>query len=209
MTTTAVKWRPILFSGPMVRAILDGQKTQTRRTIKPQPTKPLEAHVLFSTEAKNTGSWKFATDEYDPRPEHIHCPYGHPGDRLWVRETWASTEQAGEGSPWVVYRADDPDWGTMTGWKWQPSIFMRLKDCRIKLEITGVRAERLKDISEDDAKAEGCDGGCPVGSIPAYLKWPHSYHYAQLWDQINGPGAWDLNPWVWVVEFKRLDAAHA
>jgi hypothetical protein len=75
---------------------------------------------------------------------------------------------------------------------------------RITLEITGVRCERLQNISEADAKAEGCDGNCPVGYIPAHQKSPCVYHYAQLWESINGAGSWAENPWVWVIEFKKL-----
>lgn len=216
MTTTAVKERPILFSGPMVRAILAGQKTQTRRSIKPQPTKPLEAHVLFSTEAKNTGSWKFATDEYDPRPEHIHCPYGHPGDRLWVRETLEAVVDTkfdeSETMPIARYAADCSHIWTpgprREPWIWKnralPSIHMPRRLCRIILEITGVRAERLKSMPYDDAAKEGfADSEVLTSCATSEFNTAHR-NFALLWDKLNGPGAYDLNPWVWVVSFKRI-----
>lgn len=223
MANTTVKERPILFSGPMVRAILAGHKTQTRRMVKPQP-KPNEfdsptACKWYSPTMVDRHGEEYPGDEVFGIANENRgwiCPYGAPGERLYVRETLEAVVDTkfdeSEAMPIARYAADCSHIWTpgprREPWIWKnralPSIHMPRRLSRIILEITGVRAEWLQDISEDDAKAEGCDGDCPVGSIPAYLKGPHSYHYAQLWDQINGFGAWDLNPWVWVVEFKRI-----
>jgi hypothetical protein len=189
-----MKERPILFSGAMVRAILSGAKTQTRRIVKPQPE---------------------CCDIRD-------SPY-HKGMRLWVREAWnflgtdmmrhGRTHSTQDGV--VKYLADGERRTINTKWRnvevWmarkpqsRPSIHMPRWASRITLEITSVRVERLQAISEADAAAEGCDGNCPIGHLPAYMKGPLSYHYAQLWESINGPGSWEANPWVWVVEFRRI-----
>jgi hypothetical protein len=175
-----MKERPILFTGPMVRALLNGTKTQTRRIVKHTP--------------------KLS----DP----TFSPYGVPGDRLWVKETFrVNGTMAG---PRIKYRADDaelwpqacpddcPDWIADDN-NWRPSIFMRRYASRISVEITRVRVEQLQDISEKDAKAEGItlhgstrfDGECKL-------------EYKHVWESINGLGSWALNPRVWVVEFKRV-----
>jgi len=196
-TETKVKERPILFSGPMVRAILEGRKTQTRRTVKPQPE-------VMQNDAIGR---EFAMEHFTvPCSEVLfcknYCPYGRAGERLWVRETHCEY-----GGQWI-FRADYL--GSITpisdgiGGPWKPSIHMPKRASRITLEITGVRVERLNDISEADALAEGCDGNCQIGYIPAYQAGPCSYHFAQLWESINGPGSWAINPWVWVIEFKRI-----
>jgi hypothetical protein len=183
-----MKERPILFSGPMVRAILAGTKTQTRRVMKPVPclTRGMQTH-------------EFSVGGHDYR-----CPYGVPGSRLWVRETFAMNEV--KGGPPVIYRADygqaqsvfidrphSAEWDVVVT-RWKPSIFMPRSASRILLEITEVRVERLQAISDDDAWAEGCE---PNDNNP--VDWYHA-----LWEQINGAGSWDANPWVWVVSFKRL-----
>ena len=184
----------------MVRAILAGTKTQTRRTVKLSPD---FADATEFTECE--GLW-FGDGEC---ANGIKCPYGEVGDRLWCRETWAETEQSGAHpiDSQYVYRATDPDWSTLEGWKWKPSIFMPRPACRIELEITEFRVERLNEISEADAKAEGCTGNCPIGHIPTYLAAPLSYEYAQLWEYINGYGSWEKNPFVWVIEFKRVEVS--
>lgn len=207
-----MKERPILFSAPMVRAILAGMKTQTRRIVKPEGAD----HIMQFIGADNrpTGEWGWCIS---PRviSDHIFCPYGQPGDRLWVRETWAAPHSDDARPPrsihcdWtqIHYAATEERGGLM----WRPSIHMPRWASRITLEITGVRVERLHDISEDDAKAEGAWGpddsivnqvaahfGCePMGVHP-------SLAYRMAWEQINGAGSWDANPWVWVVEFKHL-----
>ena len=201
-----MKERPILFSAPMVRAILAGQKTQTRRAAKP----------VRHPDLGNTYDPGALVLEYEP--QHVidrACPYGQPGDRLWVRETWMDLSGTGieliTGSrSRYAYRADTPagSYGDETskeyGLKWRPSIYMPRAASRIKLEVVHVRVERLQDISEADAIAEGAPGG--HGSIPGYLyaATPHE-HYRHIWESINGAGSWGKNPWVWVVEFKRIE----
>lgn len=184
-----MKERPILFSGPMVRALLAGTKTQTRRVVKPQPA----------------GEWAV--------PGKTACPYGQPDDRLWVRETWMDLQGTGvqlASKSRYAYGADtiagswDDECRIAYGLKWKPSIHMPRAACRITLEITGVRVERLQDISADDARAEGCPDkpvpGAEQASVDAFARqW-----YGDLWEQINGPGSWDANPWVWVVEFRVM-----
>lgn len=191
--------RPILFSAPMVRAILGGHKTQTRRIIEPQP-----ARVWFSESEPNVQkiNWKGCTY----RPSCICCPYGIAGDRLWVRETWAVAKKWDGKSPgWtygpvvgrpaVAFRADGAVRSTYG--KWRPSIHMPRWASRITLEITKVRVERVQDISEEDAEAEGVD--------PIIAKVPtHRDAFRYLWDDINGDGEWDANPWIWVLEFERV-----
>jgi hypothetical protein len=185
-----MKERPILFSGPMVQAILDGRKTQTRRVVKPQPEY-----------WEQTGGYHYPLDKkpYRGAPvgrvrsiDEYRCPYGQPGDRLWVRETW---HQYAGGE--VIYRADYGPESYQAGAKgWRPSIFMPRWASRITLEITGVRVERVQDISADDARAEGV-------SAPDVL--PRS-KFATLWDSINAKRGygWDMNPWCWCVEFKAV-----
>ncbi len=157
-----MKERPILMSAPMVRAILAGSKTQTRRALRVQV------------------------------PGKSACPYGMAGDRLWVRETFGH-----DGEPTsrqVAYRAD----GEVPNIRWIPSIFMPRDLSRISLEVTEVRVERVTDISEADAIAEG---------IPAFITSPSTIprqQYSTLWNSINGKGSWDKNPWVWAVTFKRI-----
>jgi len=175
-----MKERPILFSGPMVRAILEGRKTQTRRVVKPQP-----AHIPGIGTVLNI-------DTITGRA----CPYGNPGDRLWVREAWAHRRwMLGDASPnpTTVYRADGEDLKGCA--RWRPSIHMPRWASRIALEVVSVRVERLQDISEEDAKAEGIDWVIGYRSrIPLF---------SALWERINGLGSWNANHWVWVVEFKR------
>jgi len=199
-----MKERPILFSAPMVRAILDGRKTQTRRAVKPQPVH------MFGEGNHSNYEWRggvFALDMY-PKNSLIlnHCPYGQPGDRLWVREAWshdaesleqcrASLEDAmGGGMYGPYYRATESAPDTL---RWRPSIHMPRWASRIDLLITGVRVERLQDISTEDALAEGISRmECP--------DWHATTDFRALWESINGPGSWEANPWVWVIEFKRV-----
>lgn len=199
-----MKERPILFKGEMVRAILSGQKTQTRRILKPQ-IEPFgrDGQGFSWTKKKSSssyGDWCTTGDLSDPRDLKLFmskaCPYGKVGDRLWVRETFQTWPDG------YAYRADfSPATGVGDAHKpWRPSIFMPRVASRITLEITGVRVERLNEITRGDAMAEGCPfPNMAQGDDPR--KW-----YADLWDSINGKGSWDLNPWAWVVEFKRLEA---
>jgi hypothetical protein len=187
-----MKERPILFSAPMVRAILDGRKTQTRRKIKPGDWS-VEAHTMET-------DWPYLPHYLtDGAAVPVKCPYGNPGDRLWVRETWAN-ERDGTGCPddtGILYRATDPGWDDEdTGLRWRPSIFMPRRASRITLEITDVRVQRLQDISDDDSRAEGYDRS---------HAFPREW-FALLWESINGTGSWAANPWVWAITFRKLGA---
>jgi len=199
------KERPILFSGHMVRAILNGQKTVTRREIKPSMR---SADSSFELHRQEDESWRpmhtFDESCMDAKgTEHpIVCPYGQPGDRLWVREAWAQINVAqAPGESWVVYREGDNR--TDYGGPWKPSIHMRRRDSRILLEVTDVRVELLQDISEEQAEAEG------VGFLRHAPDADETLTAAQLfeclWSSINGDESWNGNPWVWVVEFKRIE----
>jgi hypothetical protein len=196
---STIKERPILFSGAMVRALLNGSKTQTRRAVK-WPIKSPTHHI--------------SVGESDLGPIVDWCPYGQPGDRLWVRESCAflgERLQKSEGVEGYLYRADSNEFDGY-GIKWKPSIHMPRAASRLLLEIVAVRCERLQDISEDDAVAEGVSKGfwgvgewkypqATSNSTPPYSCIARS-NYASLWQEINGPNSWAANPWVWVVTFK-------
>lgn len=222
-----MKERPIIFNGAMVRAILAGTKTQTRRIVKPQPLDgqpELAAHLArrghfeWFTTAREGTSWR--------------CPYGVPGDRLWVRETWRYADWTEDGDPWIRYKADEDvrlvdsvseEWserlteiwaGLSVGEnfnidnraadrRWRSARFMPRWASRLTLEITDVRAQRLQEISEEDARAEGApqcsrrvvgfDEGCP-----SYV-----CGFKQIWSSINAKRApWASNPWVWAISFR-------
>lgn len=189
-------------SAPMVRALLDGTKTQTRRVMRDQPCKLLD----FNRGHLSIRVRRAVYQAFSPQFPPVRCPYGQPGDRLWVREAWSRDEEDGA----LFYRADvgtgneADDWQRniddgASGYRWKPSILMPRWASRITLEVTGVRMERLQDISEADAVAEGVSG-----KRTADADFSAREAYSVLWEQINGPGAWDANPWVWVVEFKRV-----
>ncbi|WP_153717272.1 hypothetical protein [Eikenella corrodens] len=198
-----MKERPILFSGPMVRAILEGRKTQTRRIINPQPKNRRGGRWMYcyeSTDRKTEGSFSYSwpdkngnccADRGWESKITYRCPYGQPGDRLWVREAWAVHPETGS----LLYRADDE---APADTRWKPSIHLPRKHSRILLEMTSIRVERLQTISWEDALAEGTDND------PATTNAVGSF--AKYWDYINGAEAWDMNPWVWVVGFKRIKA---
>ena len=209
-TATQTKERPILFSGPMVRAILEGRKTQTRRIVSPQPDVmyeyPNQPELLEFLHPQTSGTYgreSFARN---------CCKFGLAGDRLWIREAWARIIVGNQID--YLYRADhhkglekrDGDQ------KWNPSIHMPRVACRIMLEITGVRVERLNDINEQDAKSEGIEpvrniwklyGDRQLGTADATGQPRKSF--MSLWESINAPGSWAANPWVWVVEFQRIE----
>lgn len=207
--------RPILFNGAMVRAILDGSKTVTRRavikssqpeTIFPSDFSATEAMVELNSTRFGTTWWK-------------SCPYGKPGDRLWVRETFAALS-AGEYEPVkprygygqeIRFAATDPlsdcDIG-VRGYAWRPSIHMPRWASRILLEITDVRVERLQAITEAQAKAEGVLS-CERDIDPDGNDYSPYELFSALWVSINGHESWHANPWVWVVEFKRVEVQHA
>ncbi|HDR9031821.1 TPA: hypothetical protein QDB14_006104 [Burkholderia vietnamiensis] len=219
-----MKERPILFSGPMVRAILEGRKTQTRRVMKRQPP----ADVAPITAARYHPTIVDRHGDEAPGPEIFGAfsddgdwgcksPFGEPGDRLWVREmhlAWWKLDEANPAGSRVfshvaAYAADGYE--LELGEKWIPSIHMLRAASRITLEITDVRAERLQSISESDARAEGVTiedhhmrGYCGGAFRPPSIRAFHD-----LWDSLNaarGHG-WDANPWVWVIEFRRIDGS--
>lgn len=249
--------RPILFSAPMIRALLAGRKSQTRRLVKPQPEGErglIRMRGMGGFAASHVVAAVAAGGGFNP--------YGVPGDRLWVKETWATcTAKALRGH--IHYRADGAvgrrvqtnggdSWWSRSGYtlgpeadrsavgvwvgppaKWKPSIFMMRKHSRLTLEVTGVRVERLQAITEEDAKAEGVElpetereepdfSICPTcGGTGLFTDFnPVTYgarpdtdctrcdtaakRYRLLWESINGPDSWALNPWVWVIEFKAV-----
>ncbi len=193
-----MKERPILFSGSMVRALLNGSKTQTRRLIKPSPPAAFWDHKGYELLCHPDGSMRFyfrdtgALAAYAPK---VLCPYGAPGDRLWVKETFFHQDDFhGEDCTW--YRADHDTFPGM----WKPSIFCRRAYSRITLEIVCVRVERLNDISSDDCLGEGISASdAGLGSDAAWRLASQ-----RLWESINSAGSWALNPWVWVIEFRKL-----
>jgi len=182
--------KPILFSGPMVRAILEGRKTQTRRVVK------CAGLDLCGPCGLSGEDMRLAGRDWSGNSVLLKCPHGETGSRLWVRETFQLIPDDG-GS--VVYRATDPDWETTEDWTWKPSIFMPRHASRITLEITTVRVERVQDIGEVDAKAEGVEPFAPDDGC-------YRSGYAGLWDSINAKRGfgWESNPWVWLLEFKRV-----
>jgi hypothetical protein len=189
--TTEIRERPILFKPSLVRAILSGAKTQTRRCIVcPQHRKP-PRDVIGPSYEENDGEWRmdcdFPTAIVSAFP--VRCPYGRPGDRLWVRETWS----IGGNGPF--YRADVKQPETVK-YAWKPSIHMPRKYSRLKLELEEVRAERVQEITAADARAEG----------RSMRKKDGAGYFPETWDAINkkrGLG-WAVNPWVWVLSFKVL-----
>lgn len=224
-----MKERPILFSGPMVCAILEGRKTQTRRVVKGDPLNK-ESYLLGC----HKGTWGIHDHvENDGGVCRVKCPYGKPGDSLWVRESFYIAEPYSYGTDpsgeQIVYKgvphgpvhyaadgfpANTPNRHYPNGlrggkfaapdphaiWISRPSIHMPRWASRLTLEITDVRVERLQSISEDDAKAEGVDEMCVLPGDQGSFVQP----YAALWESINGPESWNANPWVWVVEFKQI-----
>jgi hypothetical protein len=200
-----MKERPILFSGPMVRAILEGRKTATRRIVKPQP--PVNYDSLWpefnphGTVKPIVWFWSKSTSGSGSEQQDLlgiaPSPYGKIGDRLWVRETWGIDPYAHhKGHSEIHYRATsnmDSDYPI----KWKPSIHMPRLISRITLEITDVRVERLQEITEADAIAEGTQ----CAGVPASIS--NCGAFAKLWQSINGPNSWEQNPWVWALTFKK------
>ncbi|KFJ12951.1 hypothetical protein DR66_4273 [Delftia acidovorans] len=256
-----MKERPILFSASMVRALLAGTKTQTRRICKPAMAHNL-SHVVEVPDPQERGQVYNGTTFGDEEGAiQFTSPYGGMRDRLWVRETfyawgrwetrfsarkardeWHFVDMTLECGKAYQYAGDRPqplagkrDGGTLPKWFKRPAIHMPRAASRISLEITGVRVERLQDISEADADAEGCErleteryerdwklcpkcGGTRLhnalggngGVILDVDCWEcdtYAKRYRHLWTAINGPDSWVQNPWVWVVEFKRVQQA--
>lgn len=192
MRAVAIKERPIIFSWPMVRALLEGRKTQTRRIVKvpsyidadPGPYSDIEE---CSCEAASyphlCGIGKVSGCQVC-----IHCPYGKPGDRLWVRETFRFCD-----GQHVEFKANTPE---LESSEWRSPIHMPRRACRLSLEITDVRVERVQNISEEDAHAEGFGVAFGPGMF--------SRAFDSYWEEINGKTTpWSSNPWVWVISFKR------
>ena len=217
-----MKHRPILFSTAMVQAILDGRKTQTRRVVKPQPDAgcPPQKVRMYSEFEPHWG--KYCIIDQHGESHLRQCPYGQPGDVLWVRETWCKTPdfeytyKASSGSESEEIRREylecGQDWA-----KWKPSIHMPREAARLFLRIKAVRVERLTEISEDDAEAEGIECVneysdtaalycCTICNGTDFLA---ATVFECLWVSINGPESWEVNPWVWVVEFERISKEEA
>lgn len=208
-----MKERPILFSAPMVRAILEGRKTQTRRIVRPQPDCFMGGPGVTDNQGNQVDRFPCWTRPRDAAVIAISCPYGQPGDRLWVRETWAYNDVV----PLVdrppgdyIYRAALCRGVTRYDARWRSSIHMPRRASRITLEVTSIRVERLQDISEYGARAEGVVAvNDPEGDC--WTDGTYRTAFELLWGQINGfdgePKArapWASNPWVWVIEFKRI-----
>jgi len=191
-----MKERPIIFSAPMVRAILAGQKTQTRRIFK--MPKGMAWYCSGALRGEETGDLHDVAGPGWCSIDELSCPHGRAGDRLWVREAWARTKVAQDATEadFFVYR--EADSRTDYGGPWKPSIHMPRAASRISLTITGVRVERLQTISRGDSMAEGCPFPNMAGGDDP-RQW-----FADLWTQLNGPDSLAANPWVWVVEFKRV-----
>ncbi len=198
-----MKERPVLFSGPMVRAILDGRKTQTRRIVGINKDNVwriggcrLNPNALAFTQSRQQGLFWYVHEKLGNPTSglftEIKCPYGQPGDRLWVRDTWGEFLRGG-----IAYRATYRDGITSrevfasANRGWRPSIHMPRKFCRLVLNVVGVRIERLQDMNAADAGKEGFGFGCA-----AYRR------FQETWDSLNGiRGPWASNPWVWVIDF--------
>jgi hypothetical protein len=220
--------RPILFSAPMVQAILDGRKTQTRRIIKPQPAvyTPRVIDITEPMYEPGEGGWgQVRTNWSSPstrmpmgEPERevwvpLRSPYGDdPGNLLWVRETWTSDVRNAGTAPGQIERTE-PIWYRAGGdplratpmsipsTRWRPAIHMPRWASRITLRVTEIRVERLHAITEADAEAEGAPA---VLVPPDGGSAPHVEGFRELWDSINGAGAWEANPYVWVISFERV-----
>lgn len=217
-----MKERPIIFSAPMVRRILAGEKTQTRRTIRHRTRGLVEgfSHLGYMLVDGNVALLN-GPDYPDSRDDEVPCPFGAVGDVLWVREAFQYVEpqwlNVNADAPVsqlnsalrVAYRADHAPEAS----DWRPSIFMPRWTSRITLEITDIRVSRLTEISEDDIRAEGIRfdgtywlaGTHPIkGTIQCWATAQQAFR--RVWDEINGERApWMKNPWVWVIEFRRIN----
>ena len=209
----AVSVKPILFSGEMVRAILEGRKTQTRRIVKMRDGSLMQDDDL-STHLDNSFDCVMDFTKTYPYWQKLNCPYGNINDVLWVRETFQETTwlHPSDENYGYIYKASENgrEWAANDErWKWKPSLFMPKSACRLFLKITKIRIERLQDISEQDAISEGIDS-----EFDTYLDYEQketlgSYYllsardsYESLWAKINGQDSWDENPFVWVISFE-------
>jgi hypothetical protein len=225
-TAVEVKERPILMSGPMVKAILEERKTQTRRVIKHQPPKEAGLGLTVNTYSEpdyyQALFFRGPTVESTGMGEPVKCPYGKPGDRLWVRETFSYVTKAKsevydkvrpDGCPVEMYHQADWQHDFDFPANWTPSIFMPRWASRITLEVTNVRVERLQDITEADAIAEGVytnEQAIEKLGLPPDTKLSGSCvdKYRIVWESINGKKyPWASNPWVWCISFRRIENA--
>ncbi len=225
-----MKERPILFSGPMVKAILEGRKTMTRRIVKPTQSTPKVAPLRMEpwlidgaqeTDDDGLPCWAGFHPDYPGEAKWFSCPYGKPGDRLWVRETWQinhvlydratipKTHPVEFGEPVeMLYRADgefDEQFEIDEGGSvWRPSIFMPRWASRLTLEVVSVRVEQLQDISEEDAITEGVSATAAGAGYPFAMS--ARMNFVDLWDDINAKRGygWAVNPFVWCVSFKEI-----
>ena len=201
-----MKERPINLRDWEVRAILDDRKTQLRRVVKPQPDH-FHRDIVGKEKPYATEDWNRIIPQLGD--DEIPCPYGSPGDRMWVREAWQDycpiwnghwcghgTQEGIERDHTPVYRADN---GWISPKRWRPSIHMPRWASRITLEVVSVRVERVQEIGEEDATAEGV-------AFTKYANASARFHFREIWDSINAARGfgWDANPWVWVVEFRRV-----
>lgn len=215
MKTTAVKERPILMCSSMVRATLAGLKTNTRRIVKPQ-VKGLHNDPTVENPDKHPLIWVWRHDVEWDRWIWRKCPFGKPEDRLYVRETWRLHDEDYSDPPVselaqavrqqdVHYRADEPE---QDGAGWRPSIHMPRWASRITLEITDIQVERLHEITEAGAKAEGLSSGEDRSYSHAEHGLPYTPYkdaFEALWDKLYGKKhSWLSNPWVWSIRFKRI-----
>jgi hypothetical protein len=207
-----MKERPILFSAPMVRAILEGRKTQTRRVVKPTMTAPrvallrMEPWVIDGVQEVDDHGlpcWVGFHPDYPGEAKWFSCPHGGVGDRLWVCETWCECD--GDTGRSIAFRADDWADCPADNGRWRPSIFMPRWASRFLLEITDVKVEQVQDISEADAIAEGVTPTSAGDGYPFVMS--ARMNFVDLWDDINGERigcSWGDNPWVWAITFKRI-----
>ncbi|HBR2315728.1 TPA: hypothetical protein L9P45_003526 [Klebsiella pneumoniae] len=244
--------RGMIFNAEMVRAILDGRKTQTRRimTVQPQSSEFGLRYIAESSLAKEVGMYFWSQSDacgMKARSKPFACPYGKPGDRIWVRETWSSDFANYYPNDRVWYAADNnrrldievvdgvrgiysPESDVHVPFRWRPSIHMPRWASRILLEITDVRVERLNAISEEDAQREGVHAEVWDQTVvarnyaardeffqfwsedmPHYVEMNQLYRssFRSLWESIYGSENWLANPWVWVIEFKRVEGGAA
>ena len=216
--------KPIIFQGNMIQAIRGNRKTQARRVMKPQPPEWVKdlGYDCFTPKGHISGRGMY---KGEPAEKFFKCPFGIRGDKLWIRETCAFWEDPNNGQDFVIYRAggkkefpnvrDLKYPGHPFNNKWLPSIFMPRWASRLTLEITNIRGERVQNITEEDARAEGIiDGGClscgesePCGCDNPQPDARDSFIY--LWDSTNAKRGygWEISPWVWVIEFKALPDA--
>ena len=212
-----MKYIPILFSTPMVQAIIEGRKMMTRRVMKEainasgcwRPTLIKESHIDGIPRYELRSGTQYILPWFK-------CPYGQVGDVLWVRETFTRVSWADGTTARKVHTHYKADNDLIGEHKWRPSLFMPKAACRIFLEITEIRVERLNDISERDAINEGIKGTSFVGNAPFLFKdyfykypfndnCPPKFSFQTLWQSINGKDSWEANPWVWVISFKRIE----